>query len=100
DPRVGRRARVRPGARAGMSPTPPNATSAAPPPPPGHASAALAAAGAAVNVEPSSADILMVDDRPENLLALDAILTGVGGKRVRARSGTEALKRLLAQDFA
>src|SRR5918993_2914074 len=46
------------------------------------------------------ADILLVDDRPENLLALEAILGGVGGKLVKAHSGPEALKKLLAQDFA
>src|SRR3954465_2993868 len=46
------------------------------------------------------ADILMVDDRPENLLALDAILAGLGQKTVKAHSGGEALKKLLGQDFA
>ena len=46
------------------------------------------------------ASILMVDDRPENLLALEAILTDLGQKLVRANSGPEALKKLLAQDFA
>src|SRR3954466_1483346 len=46
------------------------------------------------------ADILMVDDRPENLLALDAILHGLGQKTVKAHSGAEALKKLLGQDFA
>src|SRR5687768_10609601 len=60
----------------------------------------LAAAGLARDGEPASADILLVDDRPENLLALEAILAGVGGKLVRAHSGPEALKKLLAQDFA
>jgi PAS domain S-box-containing protein len=49
---------------------------------------------------PATADVLMVDDRPENLLALEAILSGVGGKLVKAHSGMEALKQLLAQDFA
>jgi signal transduction histidine kinase len=47
-----------------------------------------------------AADILMVDDRPENLLALEAILGGLGQRLVKASSGAEALKRLLAQDFA
>src|SRR5687768_17717560 len=46
------------------------------------------------------ADILMVDDRPENLLALEAILGNLGQRMVKATSGAEALKKLLAQDFA
>src|SRR4051812_28445550 len=46
------------------------------------------------------ADILMVDDRPENLLALEAILGGLKQRLVKANSGGEALKKLLAQDFA
>jgi CheY-like chemotaxis protein len=49
---------------------------------------------------PVSADILMVDDRPENLLALEAILADLGQKMVKAHSGPEALKKLLGQDFA
>ena len=49
---------------------------------------------------PVAADILMVDDRPENLLALEAILSGLGPKMVKAHSGPEALKKLLGQDFA
>src|SRR5688572_28891195 len=46
------------------------------------------------------ADILMVDDRPENLLALEAILSGLGPKMVKAHSGPDSLKKLLGQDFA
>jgi len=46
------------------------------------------------------ANILMVDDRPENLLALDAILSPLGQNLVRAESGREALKQLLKHDFA
>jgi CheY-like chemotaxis protein len=42
----------------------------------------------------------MVDDRPENLLALEAILGNLGQRMVKAHSGPEALKKLLAQDFA
>jgi CheY-like chemotaxis protein len=42
----------------------------------------------------------MVDDRPENLLALDAILHGLGHELVKACSGEEALKRLLTEEFA
>jgi signal transduction histidine kinase len=44
--------------------------------------------------------ILIVDDYPENLLALEAILNGTGHTVVRANSGREALKALLAQDCA
>ncbi len=44
--------------------------------------------------------LLMVDDRPENLLALEAILEPLGQNLVRAASGEEALRKLLADDFA
>lgn len=46
------------------------------------------------------ATILVVDDRPENLLALEAILHGLGHELVKASSGEEALKRLLTEDVA
>lgn len=49
---------------------------------------------------PGQAKILMVDDRPENLLALEAILHGLGHQLVKALSGEEALKRLLTEDYA
>jgi signal transduction histidine kinase len=45
-------------------------------------------------------NILLVDDRSENLLALEAILEPLGHNLVRASSGREALKCLLSQDFA
>lgn len=44
--------------------------------------------------------ILMVDDQPENLLALEALLSDLGHRLVRANSGREALKHLLAEEFA
>jgi PAS domain S-box-containing protein len=45
-------------------------------------------------------EILLVDDRPENLLALEAILEPLGQTLVRAHSGDEALRLLLSHDFA
>jgi len=44
--------------------------------------------------------ILLVDDRPENLLALEAILGSLDVDLVRANSGEEALRALLRADFA
>src|SRR5919204_774607 len=44
--------------------------------------------------------VLIVDDRPENLLALEAILKPLGARIVRARSGEEALLHLLRATFA
>jgi signal transduction histidine kinase len=45
-------------------------------------------------------NILIVDDRPENLLALEAILEPLGENLVRANSGEETLRELLLRDFA
>jgi signal transduction histidine kinase len=44
--------------------------------------------------------ILMVDDRPANLLALEGILEDLGQELVKAESGKEALRRILNDDFA
>jgi PAS domain S-box-containing protein len=46
------------------------------------------------------ASILIVDDRPENLLALEAILEPLGHELIRAHSGAEALRVLLQHDIA
>jgi CheY-like chemotaxis protein len=46
------------------------------------------------------ANILLVDDRPENLLALEAILSALDQRLVRANSGEEALRALLKDEFA
>ena len=48
----------------------------------------------------AQAAILIVDDRPENLLALEAILESLPCQVVRALSGAETLKALLRHDFA
>jgi signal transduction histidine kinase/DNA-binding response OmpR family regulator len=44
--------------------------------------------------------ILLVDDRPENLLTLEAALEPLGEHLIRAQSGREALRWLLQRDFA
>ncbi|AGP58812.1 transcriptional regulator [Streptomyces rapamycinicus NRRL 5491] len=46
------------------------------------------------------AGILIVDDMEENLIALEAVLGPLDQQLVRARSGEEALKAMLRQDFA
>ena len=46
------------------------------------------------------ANLLLVDDRQENLLALQAILEPLGHRLVSVTSGTAALKELLLDDFA
>jgi signal transduction histidine kinase len=45
-------------------------------------------------------NILVVDDRDENLIAVEAVLSDPSYRLVRARSGREALKEVLDQDFA
>ena len=44
--------------------------------------------------------ILLVDDTPDNLVSLEAALYGLGEELVLARSGKEALRYLLHDDFA
>lgn len=46
------------------------------------------------------ADILIVDDNPANLLAMEAGLAELGQRIVRAQSGEQALRYLLERDFA
>jgi signal transduction histidine kinase len=54
----------------------------------------------AVEDSPLTANILLVDDRPDKLLALESILEGLHQNLVKVRSGDEALRQLLVRDFA
>ena len=45
-------------------------------------------------------NVLLVDDQPSNLLALEAILAGEGLNLVRAPTGEQALMRVLDDDYA
>src|SRR6266581_1513634 len=47
-----------------------------------------------------SANVLLVDDQPTNLVALRALLEPLDVRIVEARSGPEALRRVLDDDFA
>ncbi|WP_035991025.1 response regulator [Leptolyngbya sp. KIOST-1] len=49
---------------------------------------------------PSPVNILLVDDQPENLVALEAILGELEANLVKSTSGEEALRCLLQEDFA
>ena len=71
-------------------PSSPPSRSTAPPP---------NAAQSAPRVVPDAA-VLLVDDRPANLVALEATLAPLGLKIVTATSGPEALRHLLSQEFA
>jgi signal transduction histidine kinase len=52
------------------------------------------------SAEPDRVNILMVDDKPANLVALEAMLQGLGQNLIKANSGREALKWLLTHEFA
>jgi len=63
---------------------------------------ALAAAqnGALGSPPDAKVNILLVDDRPDKLLALEAILSSLNQNLIQVHSGKEALRRLLKLDFA
>src|SRR6187431_1747578 len=57
--------------------------------------------GASVSgVKAEPIEILLVDDTPDKLLALEAALGDMGENLVRAESGSEALRLVLRRDFA
>jgi PAS domain S-box-containing protein len=62
-------------------------------------SSAIGIQAAAETPTPDRVRILLVDDSAENLVSLEATLDGLGDL-VLARSGTEALRHLLDDDFA
>ncbi|WP_437637362.1 response regulator [Sorangium sp. So ce854] len=53
-----------------------------------------------MRAEVGRVNILVVDDRPEQLLSLEAVLAPLGENIVKAASGREALRCLLQQEFA
>jgi two-component system, sporulation sensor kinase E len=52
------------------------------------------------NISAEKIDILMVDDKPENLLALEAVLSSPDYNLIKMTSGRDALKFLLNHDCA
>ena len=61
--------------------------------------APLPPAGADIDVS-APVNILLVDDQPARLLSYRAILEPLGERLVEATSGTEALQRLMDEEFA
>ncbi len=53
-----------------------------------------------MNAAEEKVNILLVDDQPNNLLALESILDEMGQNLVRANSGKGALRQLLDREFA
>ncbi len=62
--------------------------------------ARAAASSSPIATAPSKMKILLVDDTPENLVSLEAALDTLGQELVFARSGKEALRYLLDDNFA
>jgi two-component system sensor histidine kinase/response regulator len=54
----------------------------------------------ATTAETGNVSILIVDDTPENLIALEAVLVDLGQRLVKVTSGEEALRMLLREEFA
>ncbi len=51
-------------------------------------------------IEPSQVPVLLVDDQPANLLALEALLAPADYELVSVRSGEEAVRQVARRDFA
>src|ERR1700736_5237215 len=67
---------------------------------PGIAGAAAAGAQREEALPREKVKILLVDDNPDNLVSIEAALDALNQEIVSARSGTEALRYLLENDFA
>ena len=48
----------------------------------------------------SKVNVLLVDDQPQRLLTYESILSELGQNLVSARSGLEALEKLMKDEFA
>jgi signal transduction histidine kinase/DNA-binding response OmpR family regulator len=51
-------------------------------------------------MDDSKVNILLVDDKPEKLLSLEAVLEDLDQNVIRAQSGREALRQILSREFA
>src|SRR6188768_680787 len=60
----------------------------------------MAAEPNGAEVPDEKVNILIVDDRPDKMLAHETVLAELNQNLVRATSGKEALRCLLKQDFA
>jgi signal transduction histidine kinase len=52
------------------------------------------------NIAPHKVNILLVDDQPSRLLTYETVLSDLGQNLVSARSGLEALEKLMRDEFA
>ena len=68
--------------------------------PSGVSSAVVSSAPEGTSVPGASSPILLVDDREENLIALEAVVEQLGHPVIKAMSGMEALRVLLQEDVA
>ena len=55
---------------------------------------------APIDLPPKTVNLLLVNDRPAQLLAWQSALSGLDVKLVLAQSGVEALEHLLSTEFA
>src|SRR4051812_9358482 len=70
------------------------------PTPRGPSPAARVTAASVAAHDSERANILIVDDRPDQLFVLRTVLDDLGQNIITATSGEMALKRVLAHDFA